>query len=330
MPILNNLCAVLLCSLKTVIPNPYPEQTMINCVEFHPEKNIFCATYTHSNKVNIYEFDLADNRVKILQSLENPAAQFHEPQHAVFSPDGKKLIVANWSSQTLTLYQQDKDGGFSSMPATTIRLPKKFSKHRFHGISISPCGNFLAIAFGCSTTCGKAIAILRLQDQIPFYSLVSDLGEQALLGIPKGITFTPDGKSLLVTFSDVNCLAIYDINSSEEIIAAPRQIVNGKIYRPEDVKITPKGNYCAVSNSEHNTVTFYPFDCSLNCVTQNEPCYIIEGLAFPHGIAFSTDGTLMAITEFGPINTASDGNVFWDKNTPPSSSRISVFELHNM
>lgn len=339
MPILNNLCAIFLCSLildlspltaesrlKAVIPNPCSENTLINSVDFHPEKNVFCATYTHSNKIIIYEFDASTNQVKCLQTLENPVAQFREPQHAIFAAGGKKIIAANWSNNRLTIYQEQKNGDFSPQPVCILNCAKPFLHHKFHGISISPCGNCLAIAHGASTNYKKAITLLHLKDQAPYYQLVSML-QMENLGTPKGITFSPDGKSLLVTFSDANCLAVYDLNEQHEINPNPRQIIDGEMYRPEDVKITPKGDYCAVSNSEHNTVSFYPFDSALNCITQNEPKEIIEGLAFPHGLAFSRDGTHMTITEFGPVNISPDGDIFWNKNTPPDSSKISIFEI---
>ena len=65
-------------------------------------------------------------------------------------------------------------------------------------------------------------------------------GTEELPGIPKGITFSPDGTCLFVTFSDANSLVVYNLSENKKkILQNPRQIIQGKesiISRPEDVK----------------------------------------------------------------------------------------------
>lgn len=311
------------------VVNPFPSYTLINSVDFHPKRNLFCATYTHANQVVLYKIS-PTNQPEIVQSLNNPSAQLSEPQHAIFSPDGEKIVVANWTNQTLTIYQSEPNGIFCTKPAVLISSPHCLARHKPHGIAFSPCGNLLAIAYGAAESYGRAIALFRLAGDCKLVSLLEEIP-----GIPKGITFSPDGTSLLVTFSSTNSLVIFNLDrENQTILPIPRQIVRGQetqISRPEDVKISPDGNYCAITNSDQHTVTFYSFDSTSNRVTQNVPIYTLENpearLCFPHGIAFSSDGSLLLVSEFGPINTTKEGDISWSQTIRPTQAKIKLYTL---
>ena len=315
-----------------VIINPCPQCTLINSVDFHPKKNLFCVTYAQGNRVVLYKND-ASGKPEIVQTLRNPSARLSSPQHAVFSSDGKKIIVANWTSQTLSIYQGEENGLFGAQPSAVIPRPKGLKRHRPHGIAMSPCGNFLAIAYGASSRYGKAIALFLMTEN--GCKLVSILqASEGLPGIPKGITFSPDGTCLLVTFSDVNSLVIFDFDSeSQVILPTPRQTIQGEntgISRPEDVKISRDGRFCAITNSDKHTVNFYPFDQFSNSITQSTPSYVLQnpeaGFSVPHGIAFSPDGCFMVITEFGPVGTTKHGDIIMS-GMRPDQSKVSIYKL---
>ncbi|NGX26853.1 MAG: hypothetical protein K940chlam6_00779 [Chlamydiae bacterium] len=319
-----------------MVYNPNPHYSLINSIDYHPKQHLFCVTYTHSNKVLLYEINAA-GKPEMVQSLNNPLAKLSEPQHAVFSPDGEKIVVANWTNQTLTIYQREEGDFFCAKPAAVIPSPSSLIHCKPHGIAFSPCGNYLAIAYGAASCYGRAIALFYMTKEGLDCELVHVLeGTEALPGIPKGITFSPDGTCLLVTFSDVNSLVIFNLSGNNKtILQTPRQVIQGqetRIFRPEDVKISANGNYCAVSNSEQNTVTFYLFDKTLNLVTQRIPCYILQNpeacLCFPHGIAFSPDGSFMLVSEFGLINTTEGGGIFWDNTTSPEQSKFNLYNFH--
>jgi DNA-binding beta-propeller fold protein YncE len=318
----------------TIVTNPCPLYSLINSVDFHPKKNLFCVTYTHGNRVVIYKID-AVGKSEMVQSLSNPIANLSEPQHAAFSPDGKKIVVANWTNQTLTIYQCEENGFFCAIPIAIIPSLSQFTHHRPHGITFSPCGKYLAIAYGATSQCGRAVALFRIKEEGTDIELVDALqGVEELPGIPKGITFTPDGNCLLVTFSDTNSLVIFDLARQDQtIIPIPKQVIQGqetKISRPEDVKISPDGNYCAITNSDQHTVTFYPFDKASNRIIQNTPSYVLQNsearLCFPHGIAFSSDGSFVLITEFGPIHTTEEGGIFWDAAMQPDEAKVKIYK----
>ncbi len=240
-----------------MVCNPGPKYSLINSIDYHPNQPLFCVTYTHNNKVILYEIK-ASGKPEVLQSLDNPLAELSQPQHAVFSPDGEKIVVANWKNQTLTIYQRKKGMKFHEKPVAIIPQPSLLACHKPHGITFSPCGNYLAIAYGAASYHGKAVALFRVKGVN--FELVHMLQCGELPGIPKGITFSPDGTCLLVTFSDANNVVIFSLSENRQtILLPPRQVLQGKesgISRPEDIKITPNGKYCAVSNSDQNIVTF--------------------------------------------------------------------------
>lgn len=316
-----------LAPINTLI-NPTPEYTLINNVDFHPKKNLFCATFTQTDQVIFYKIDSTDN-VEIVQEFKNPVSKLSGPQHAAFSPDGKKIAVANWINQTLNIYESS-ESNFIDEPKIIYPFPQKiFSECRPHGIIFSPCGNYLAIAFGVTDAFERAIAIFKITETK--CTLVSAFtNKNGLTGIPKGIAYTPDGSCLLVTFSDLNCVKMYSLNQDHTFNQTPIQIVKRDISRPEDVKITADGKYCAITNSNKDTITFYSFE--KNKITQDEPIFTLRNpealLCTPHGIAFSFDGRYMAISQFGPIINTPCGNLNY-LHLKKEDSMINLYRIDN-
>ena len=334
-PVLANECPIQP-SLFAILPNPYSEYTLINSVDFHPKRNLFCVTYTQTDKVILY--NIVDDQLQVSQILSNVSAKLSSPQHAVFSPDGKKLVVANWTNQTLTSYHYKDNSLFSYTPTSSTPCHTSLLNSRAHGIAFSPCGNYLAVAYGVISIFDRAVVLYHFNEnskQGSHFELVSILKNDSIPGIPKGITFSPDGTSLLVTFCDVNSLVIYDIDQKDLTInPVPRQTIQGpdtKIFRPEDVKISPDGNYCAVSNSEEHTVTFYLYDQKMNLISQPTPCSILQNpdarFYFPHGIAFSSDGNFLAVTQFGHVWIAENGGIGWTPDIKPTDSTVNLYRL---
>jgi 6-phosphogluconolactonase (cycloisomerase 2 family) len=314
-----------------VVKNSLPNYTLINSVDFHPTENLFCVTYTQGNCIILYRIDPSGN-VELVQTLKNPLALLSEPQHAIFSTDGKKIIAANWTNQTLTVYDSHKNDLFYEVPTVIIPASNPLKQNKPHGIVTSPCGNYLAIAFGASTYYEQAIGIFRITKKGNGYELINKFAAQeGLPGAPKGIVFSPDGNCLLVTFSNLNNFMIYDLDAQKSILPIPRQIIQGPetgISRPEDIKISSDKKFCAVTNSDRHTVTFYSFDKESNRIADNVPYYTLEAkLCSPHGVAFSPDGAFMVVTEFGQVFTANDGGIGWKTGIAPEEAKFSVYKM---
>lgn len=312
------------------------EPSLVNSVDFHPVLNRLCVTFTHHHKVVLYQLDESD-RISVFQVLQNPSSNLSCPQHAVFSKDGHSLVVANWCNQTFTIYHMDVNGFYQEIPSAVIPFSSSVENYRPHGIAFSPIGNYLAVAYGASNQYPRAIALYQVDHldtaQVSF-KLLSLLQEQEITdGIPKGIVFTPDGSCLALTFSETNSVAIYTIDWSKgKINPTPHQVLSGAatyLSRPEDIKFTVDGEYCAISNSDKDTVTFYAFDREKNYFAKNTPSYTLENpesrLCFPHGLAFSSDGNYLSVTQFGPVQFDQNGDLFsWGKERKES---VAIFKI---
>ena len=313
-----------------VLANNDSQYSLINSVDFDPHINIFCATYTHNDKISFFEIR-KNHRCREIQTLRNPRAELSGPQHAVFSPNGEKLVVANWTSQTLNVYVREKNGLFRVAPIATTDAPSELQRCKPHGIAFSPCGNYLAVAYGAASYFEQGLALFQIQDAR--FECISLLKNSELSGPPKGVTFSPDGTHLLVTFCEANSLVIFRLDN-HTIHPVPSQIIDDAtigISRPEDVKITSDGYCCAVTNSDKNTITFYPFDQTSNSIVQSTPCFTLQNpqaqLSFPHGIAFSSDGLYLAITQFGRVGITEQGDILWDSKMKSSEAAINLYDM---
>lgn len=305
-----------------VIMNINSDPSMINSVDFHPNKNFFCVTFTHNDQIVFYQLDEV-GYWKIFQVLKNPFSKLSCPQHALFSRDGCSLVVANWYNQTFNVYCVNTSGFFESKPIAII--PYSFdlddNNYRPHGMAFSAKGDYLAVAYGASKLEPRAVALYQvnhLKSKRVNFKLLSLLhGEDIDRGIPKGISFSPDGSCLIVTLASTDSVAIYTIDwSNTHIVSTPRQILSGAathLCRPEDIKFTVDGNFCAISNSIENTITFYEFDKENNYFIRGYPSYILANpaaeLMFPHGLAFSSNGKYLSVTQFGNVKFNQDGNL---------------------
>lgn len=313
-----------------ILPNNDIHYSLINSVDFHPQKNLFCASYTHNNKICLYEIEHNGNQ-NLIQTLSNPLAMLKEPQHSVFSPDGKKIVVANWADQSLNVYLKNEAGFFSETPVASIFFPDALKNSKPHGIAFSPCGKYLVVACGAASYFKNGIALFKVSGDS--LKCINYLTHSQLDGIPKGICFSPDGTHILVTFCEPSSLAIFQVQN-KKINPLPRQVIAGietGLSRPEDVKISPIGTYCAISNSGKNTLTFYLFNKNSNRIIENTPLWILEHpqaqLSVPHGIAFSSDNKYLAVTQFGPVEFDHNGDVHWKSSMLPQEGTINLYLL---
>ncbi len=310
-----------------IIPNARSTYSLLNSVDFHPKEPIFCVTHTHNNIIRLYRID-NDMHPVLIQTIKGVSAQLKEPQHAVFSPDGKKIVVANWTDRSLNVYLRKNNGLFEKKPIHTVFLPEALHQSKPHGIAFSPSGQYLAVACGASHEFKNGLALF---ENIGYrLKHVDILTHDQLPGIPKGICFSPDGTCLLVTFCEPSGLAIFHFDG-KKINPLPKQIIQGDhtgLSRPEDIKLMPKRPYCSVSNSDKNTVTFYHFDKSTNTIADT-PCWSLKNpeahLTFPHGIAFSAEGSYLAVTQFGHIEVTQEGNIVWKSKFPPQEGAVNIY-----
>lgn len=321
------------------IKNNENTRTLINSVSFHPKKNIFCITLTQHHKMMLYEID-ENEQVKVIQTIQSPQDRLPFPQHALFSKDGNYLLVVDWPTCSFAIYPLLESGFYQEYPSVVI--PSEFFTlgYRPHGMSFSPTGEYLAVAYGFIAAAPSMIALYRVSNvdgQELVFTLVDFLQEEYITkGVSKGISFTPDGSSLVVTLSETNSAVVLSIDIETGTIAKkPLQLLQGDktgLSRPEDIAFSVEGNCCAISNSDQDTVSFYSFDPGLNRFSFLKPLYLLgskkKALKFPHGLAFSADGNYFALTQFGKTKIDKKGNLsFLSKD---NTEGIFIFRVNDL
>ena len=315
--------------------DPSKKYSFIHSVRFHPTQNEMCTTYAHDNRLIFYSID---QTVTKIQTIEGSQTNLNYAQDAIYASNGEKLIVVNWTNQLMIFERKTPGGLFHEKPKIIFNPPKIFKDHRSHALALSPCGKYLAVAYGAVAQFKRALAIYSLGENQSSFELIDVLnGPEVIPGIPKGIAFSPDGKAILTTFSDIHHLTIYSLTDHDKgikFIPTPQQSIEGTetgISRPEDIQISSCKTYCGVTNSGNDTLTFYPFDLFSNQITQNTPFFTLKNpeadLHFPHSLAFSPDGSFLIITTLGLLKIAENGDVIFNKALQPSDAKINVYRL---
>lgn len=306
--------------------------SLINSIAFHPSENLFCAAFSSVSQLINFKVDRF-GQARVTQVIKNPEALLDGPQHVVFTRDGQKIVAVNWSSENFTIYQREADQRYATVPVACIPFPTPLQGFKPHGMDVSPSGKLLAVAFGWTSTHPKAIGLFRFDSAGPSMQLLDWIPDDGLVGTPKGIAFSPDESSLLVTYADLNCICIYAIDrATGRINQVPTQVFEGestRLFRPEDIKVARDGNSITVSNSNADCVSSYAFDSTHNRILQQTPTQELANpdahLRFPHGIAFSPNGALLVVSQFGPLPVTSNGDIIFGKETPRQQAKINIY-----
>lgn len=306
--------------------------TLINSVAFHPNEDLFCAAFSSVNQLINFKIDRF-GQARVHQVIKTTDALLDGPQHVVFSADGSKIFAVNWGGENFTIYQREQGERYASRPVACIPFPEPLAGFKPHGMDISRSGKLLTVAFGWITDHKRALGLFSVDDDGTQLRLLDWLEEEQLMGVPKGVAFSPDESCLLVTYADMNCICIYNIDHlAGRLDPVPKQIFEGaatRLFRPEDIKLARDGCSITVSNSEADCVASYSFDRVNNRITDKTPTHVLENpdahMRFPHGIAFSPDGALLVVSQFGPLPVTSNGNIVFGKDTPRRQARINIY-----
>jgi|GEM_PF-727471 len=314
---------VVLSSPISTTSNTNEEHSLINSVDFHPNKSLIVSTITYNDEVALYRVG-DDHQMELAQKLQNPLASLSCPQHAVFTHDGNNLVVVNWKNQTINLYGISDSDHFSEKPLSITPFPEELKSYRPHGAAFSPCGTYFALALGASSRYGRGISLFKKEGTK--FELIHLIKDEYLKGTPKGITFSPNGQSLLVSFCGPDYLATFNVEDEKICTPAKQTVQNKEISRPEDIKITRDGKYVAISNSDQGNISFIPFDSKANSILEDKPIHSLTSrFQFPHGIAFSPVENYLAVTEFGRIQIMEKGDIKPKENTRADEAKISLF-----
>jgi 6-phosphogluconolactonase len=209
-----------------------------------------------SGSVNAYAINPADGK---LTAINSAASAGRSPCHVSVSPDGKSVLVANYSSGTVALLPVQSDGGLSA--------PTSVDQHEGHGIhpgrqkgpyahSITPDANG---RFAFSADLGA--------DKIYTYRLGPALAPGPVANLepgsgPRHLAFSSDGKRAYVINELANTILTLSVDTASGTLT-PMQTLStlpadftGKSTTAEIV-VHPNGRFVYGSNRGHDSIAIF-------------------------------------------------------------------------
>ena len=287
----------------------------IDSVAFHPDGHMFAASYGLNNQVRIYD----SSTQCLLRTYQNPEARFDWPQGVTIT--NRHIIVSNKHRPirkpgTFNVYRVDDP---SEEPLTVFTTPVKHLREA-HSFAVHN-GRLLV------TYCGKGIgAIVSYcfdDEEGKISGPTSILDSQLVVqGDIKGLCFNEEGTKVIVTFSDSNGMAIFDVDEDGVLSKAPVQTLQGSQFsRPENLS-TAKG-LCAIANTTNNTVNLYNYNGDH---FPDSPVQVIrDHLSFPHDACLSPDKKILVVSNFG-LNVV-NGEPQWRSFLHPRNDKLTFYEL---
>lgn len=266
------------------------------------DQTLFGANLIESS-LHVYHFK--DESLLFSHCLRNKGLS--RPENLVFSPCGTLLAVPNQKG-FIKIFKVDP---LSSKINSISNV--KVDDGIVHGVNFSKDFKYLACV---SLNHGGMIRIFKIHENknelklIPTFKMKNKLNPLK----PKGIDFSPDGRFLAICYSkraakgepkDTNsaALEIFELNNGKIKGRAISHIdsSDSPICVPEDVRFFPTSSCLMVSNQGNDTITLHTFNQESGII---ENSYVAlknpeAQLNFPHGIAISSQGKYLAVSNYG-------------------------------
>jgi 6-phosphogluconolactonase (cycloisomerase 2 family) len=206
------------------------------------------------------------------------------PGPATFSHDGSLLAVANYVSQSVSVYRVNAQGVLSPVQGSPFATGKKPRSAKF-----SPVGRLLAVEDDDS-------------DSIYMYGVNAQGVLSAVQGSPfatrsnhQSATFSPDGSLLAVANFVSRSVSVYGVNA-QGVLSSVQGSPFATESRPQSATFSPDGRLLAVANSGSNSVSVYGVNAQgVLSPVQRSP--FATGRS-PQSATFSPDGRLLAVVNY--------------------------------
>ena len=294
------------------------DSSFIPDVAFHPDGCMFAVSYRQNNQIRVYD----SSTQCLLRTYRNPEARLDWPQGVAIT--NRHIIVSNKPYHTtkpgiLNVYRV---GDPSEEPLTVFTTPVKHLREA-HSFAVHN-GRLLVTYCGKGKLKGRAIASYSFDDETGKISGPTSILESCFImqRNPKGLCFNEEGTKVIVTFSDSNGMAIFDVDEDGVLSKAPVQTLQGSQFsRPENLS-TAKG-LCAIANTTNNTVNLYNYNGDH---FPDSPVQVIrDHLSFPHDACLSPDKKMLVVSNFG-LNVV-NGEPQWRSFLHPRNDKLTFYEL---
>lgn len=320
------------------LPNEGPP-SRISEVCFHPDGELFGATYQQADEVRLYE----TRSMALVRVLRNPCARLNVPHGLLITR--KHIIVSNkgvFPSQ-FSVFRLDDESGRVERTYTT-----PFS-HLAEAHSIALDGRRLVVSYCEGAGKKGAVVSYNYDDNSGEIKNPIDIHEAWFRrnGDAKGVSFDGTGQRVFLTFQSdflgsvpraaravvINALSRgrFGRTSRNGIVAFGIDPEGRFTRQPIWAKVVPEfcrlenihihGGRAVVTNADSGRVYIYDLCKSEEFAEPSE--MLSKPLVFPHGAKFSPDGKMLVVTDNG-IEVVNH-KVAWERYVSPRMDRLIVF-----
>lgn len=234
-----------------------------------------------------------DRRSGALTELARVSSGGGEPCHLAVDPSGRFLLVANYASGTVAVFEV---GARGELERTGVVVDEALGDRPAHAhmVGIDPVTNaVLVVDLGLD-----AVFSYRLEES---GTLIEDRSSRIELAAgcgPRHLAFHPDGHDLFVVAERSNTLIVLRRSGASFEPAAELPTLERATASPSyaaTVSVSPSGRWLAVANrgAESDSIALFGFDAASGTCTRArvEP----SGGRNPRDLSFSPDGGLLAV-----------------------------------
>jgi 6-phosphogluconolactonase (cycloisomerase 2 family) len=278
------------------------------------QKDAFLITANYLGKfVGVFEYDEEKKSCRLIHRLGNAEGmQLGRAADVSITKDGKILAVGN-SGTRLNIYE------IADLSSCKIHpIPKnilgELSHQRMHGVAFSSDSRYLTYT---TIDDPDQICIYRLEraeDGSLRFVLTQKLHDLFHPLKPKSLVFSPDDRYVVLCFSERSqkyvshkgILASYAFDSKTGMmdlkpLSATAEGGGIGLISPEGITFACNGSALLVTDQVLDVVTMHDFNAEKGTI--GEAKVLLKNpeaqLSFPHGIAVSSDGRRLAVSNLG-------------------------------
>lgn len=260
------------------------------------------------HSIQSYHFDKENNLLTPTQYLKE-GLNLHHPENLALSHNGKILGVACNGTGRVHLFKV-KDGSITSKPFSSIGEKGDL---KLHGMAFSPADKFMSYVTLDEPGVIQVYSVVNKNEKYTFHHTDTFSNPMQPLK-PKSIAFSPDGEFVAIGY----CVRIVrnQKNPGNGVIASYRfdkvsgtidrypvsvLDINDGILSVETIIFHPSGKFLITSDQMNDRITIHDFNQVTGEINKKWKCLQNpeSELSFCHGIAFSHDGKVLAVTNYG-------------------------------
>lgn len=215
-----------------------------------------------------------------------------------WSPDGRHIAIAAFARNEVLVLTVEQHEGIRVSAPRWIACPRFESPHGVFWmdgdrlIVANRLGGVTAVAVPEASLAGERI------DVAPLAFIASGCLQVRTPGSVCSVPLGGGVYELLVCNNYAHCVTSHLVDARKGLsILSGAVLLEAGLGVPDGVAVSPDRGWIAISNHEHHSVFVYRNTPELN--PDAAPEAVLEGLAYPHGLRFTPDGSALLVADAG-------------------------------